>query len=81
MTEEKIKRINELARKQKSEGLTEEEKAEQFKLRREYIDAYKQSLIAQLENTYILEPDGTKRKVGRKNEAPLNWLRHLKGER
>ena len=72
MTEEKIKRINELARKQKSEGLTEEEKAEQFKLRREYIDAYKQSLISQLENTYILEPDGTKRKVGRKNEAPLN---------
>ena len=72
MTEEKIKRINELARKQKSEGLTEEEKAEQFKLRREYIDAYKQSLIAQLENTYILEPDGTKRKVGRKNEARLN---------
>ena len=72
MTEEKIKRINELARKQKAEGLTEEEKAEQFSLRREYIDAYKQSLIAQLENTYILEPNGTKRKVGRKNEAPLN---------
>ena len=72
MTEEKIKRINELARKQKSEGLTEGEKAEQHTLRREYIDAYKQSLIAQLENTYILEPDGTKRKVGRKNEAPLN---------
>ena len=72
MTDEKIKRINELARKQKAEGLTEEEKAEQFKLRREYIDAYKQSLIAQLENTYILEPDGTKIKVGRKNETPLN---------
>ena len=66
MTQEKINRINELARKQKSEGLTEEEKAEQYKLRREYIDAYKQSLISQLENTYILEPDGTKRKVGRK---------------
>ena len=72
MTQEKINRINELARKQKSEGLTEEEKAEQYKLRREYIDAYKQSLIAQLENTYILEPDGTKRKVGRKNEASDN---------
>ena len=72
MTEEKIKRINELARKQKAEGLTEEDKAEQFKLRREYIEAYKQSLISQLENTYIVEPDGTKRKVGRKNEAPLN---------
>lgn len=66
-------RINELARKQKAEGLTEEEKAEQLKLRGEYINAYKQSLIAQLENTYILEPDGTKRKVRRKDDAaPLN---------
>ena len=66
MTKEQIARINELARKQKVEGLTEEEKAEQLKLRGEYINAYKQSLIAQLENTYILEPDGTKRKVRRK---------------
>ena len=73
MTKEQIARINELARKQKAEGLTEEEKAEQLKLRGEYINAYKQSLIAQLENTYILEPDGTKRKVGRKDDAaPLN---------
>ncbi len=63
MTEGKIKRINELARKQKAEGLTDEEKAEQFKLRREYIDSFKQSLVAQLENTYIVEPDGTKKKV------------------
>ena len=46
---------------------TEEEKAEQQKLRREYIDAYKRSLISQLENTYILEPDGTKRKVTQKH--------------
>ena len=73
MTKEQIARINELARKQKGEGLTEEEKAEQLKLRGEYINAYKQSLIAQLENTYILEPDGTKRKVRRKDDAaPLN---------
>ena len=73
MTKEQIARINELARKQKAEGLTEEEKAEQLKLRGEYIKAYKQSLIAQLENTYILEPDGTKRKVRRKDDAaPLN---------
>lgn len=73
MTNEQIARINELARKQKAEGLTEEEKAEQLKLRGEYINAYKQSLIAQLENTYILEPDGTKRKVRRKDDAaPLN---------
>ena len=73
MTKEQIARINELARKQKAEGLTEEEKAEQLKLRGEYINAYKQSLIAQLENTYILEPDGAKRKVRRKDDAaPLN---------
>lgn len=73
MTKDQIARINELAKKQKAEGLTEEEKAEQLKLRGEYINAYKQSLIAQLENTYILEPDGTKRKVRRKDDAaPLN---------
>ncbi len=68
MTQEKIDRINALARKQKAEGLTEEEKKEQYILRREYIDSFKQSLIGQLENTYIVEPDGTKRKVGRKDE-------------
>ena len=59
MTQEKIDRINFLARKQKSEGLTEEEKQEQFVLRREYIDSFKNSLIAQLDYTYIVEPDGT----------------------
>lgn len=67
MTQEKIDRINFLARKQKSEGLTEEEKAEQAVLRREYIESYKKSLIGQLENTYILEPDGTKRKLSKKD--------------
>ncbi len=67
MTQEKIDRINSLARKQKSEGLTEEEKAEQAVLRREYIESYKKSLIGQLENTYILEPDGTKRKLSKKD--------------
>lgn len=66
MTQEKIDRINELARKQRAEGLNGEEKAEQYKLRREYIDSFKQSLVSQLENTYILEPDGTKRKVEKK---------------
>lgn len=72
MTKEKIDRINELARKQKSEGLTEEEKQEQYVLRREYIESFKQSLVAQLENTYIVEPDGTKRKVKRSDENTLN---------
>ena len=68
MTEEKINRINELARKQKSEGLTEEEKAEQYTLRREYIDSFKRSLIGQLENTYIVEADGSKKKVTKKTK-------------
>lgn len=72
MTQEKINRINELARKQKAEGLTEDEKKEQHTLRREYIDSFKRSLIGQLENTYIVEPDGTKRKVKAKDENPLN---------
>lgn len=63
MEQKKIDRINELARKQKSEGLTPEEKEEQAVLRREYIESYKRSLVAQLENMYIIEPDGTKKKV------------------
>ena len=68
MTQEKIDRINFLARKKKSEGLTEEELKEQAILRREYIDGFKASLVSQLENTYIVEPDGTKRKVTAKDE-------------
>ncbi len=68
MTQEKIDRINFLARKKKTEGLTEEELSEQAILRREYIDSFKASLVSQLENTYIVEPDGTKRKVKRTDE-------------
>lgn len=61
-----IARINELAKKAKTEGLTEEELVERDKLRRIYIDSVKASLIGQLENTYIVSPDGTKKKVGPK---------------
>ncbi len=61
-----IARINELAAKNKTVGLTEEELAERDKLRRIYIDSYKQNLVAQLENTYIVQPDGTKVKVKHK---------------
>ena len=63
---EVIARINELAAKNKTVGLTEEELAERDKLRRIYIDSYKASLIGQLENTYIVQPDGTKVKVKHK---------------
>ena len=64
MEQKKIDRINELARKAKTpEGLTPEELAERDVLRREYIDSYKRSLVAQLDNTYIQYPDGSKRKL------------------
>jgi len=63
---EVIARINELARKAKSQGLTPEELTERDHLRRIYIDSVKANLIGQLENTYILEPDGTKKKLEHK---------------
>ena len=67
MTQEKINRINELARKAKTpEGLTEEELKERDILRREYIDSFKASLVGQLENTYIVDEKGNKTKVQRK---------------
>ena len=64
--DEVIARINELAKKAKAEGLNEEELAERDKLRRIYIDSVKASLVGHLENTYIVQPDGTKKKVGPK---------------
>ena len=67
MEQKKIDRINELARKMKVEGLTEEEKAEQAVLRREYIDSFKRSLTGQLDNMYIVDEKGNKTKVERKN--------------
>ena len=60
---EVIARINELARKAKAEGLTEEETAERDKLRRIYIDSVVGNLKGQLEHTTIVYPDGTKKKV------------------
>lgn len=61
-----IARINELAKKAKTGTLTPEELAERDKLRRIYIDSVKASLTGQLDNTYIVYPDGTKKKVGPK---------------
>ena len=63
---EVITRINILAKKAKAEGLTPEETAERDKLRRIYIDSVKANLVGQLENTYIVGPDGTKKKLERK---------------
>ena len=63
---EVIARINALAKKAKEGPLTEEEQAERDNLRRIYIDSVKANLVGQLENTYILQPDGTKKKVTKK---------------
>ena len=64
MTKEKIARINELAKKSRTEaGLTEAEKAEQAALRREDIDEMKQSLRSQLDNADYIDDKGVRRPV------------------
>lgn len=64
---EVIARINELAAAAKIRELTAEETEERSKLRRIYIDSVKANLVGQLENTYIVYPDGTKKKVEHKD--------------
>lgn len=66
ITEEMITRINELARKSKSEGLNEAEKEEQQKLRKLYIESMKMNLRAQLDNIDVVEPDGNVVNLGEK---------------
>lgn len=66
MISDKIQRINELAKKAKAEGLSPEEIQERDALRREYINEFRQSLISQLDNTYIMDEQGNKTKLERK---------------
>lgn len=68
MEQSKIDRINFLAKKSRTEELSPEEKKEQATLRREYIDSFKRSLVGQLENTYIVDEKGNKKKVERKKK-------------
>lgn len=68
MTEEKIARINFLARKSRETGLEKEEKAEQEALRKEYVEHMKRSLRTQLENTRIVDENGNITKLKTKNE-------------
>lgn len=63
MEKEKVARINELARKQKAEGLTDEEKAEQKALRDEYIREFRISMGMMLDNTVIQYPDGSRKSL------------------
>ena len=83
MNEKDLARINELARKSKSVGLTPQEKAEQARLRREYIASVRMNLRSQLDQIDIQEKDGTivnlGEKYGHKNKALEK--KFLKGER
>lgn len=68
MTQEKIERINQLAKKSRTEqGLTPEEKQEQAALRKEYIESMKQSLKSQLDASVVVRPDGTSYKLTQKS--------------
>lgn len=69
MTNEQIERINELARKSKAEGLTPEEHKEQKELREAYIEGFRRSLKAQLDNTVVLNPDGTSYRLKQKEKG------------
>ncbi len=69
VTQAQIDRINALARKSKTpEGLTDEERDEQKMLRELYIASFRESLVANLENTYIIDEHGNKRKVQKRKQ-------------
>ena len=68
MEQSKIDRINVLARKSKTVGLTDAEKEEQKILRAEYVAAFKASLVGTLEHTTVIRPDGTSYKVKKKKK-------------
>lgn len=63
MEQSRIDRINALAKKAKAEGLTPEEEAERAQLRQEYVAAVRANLRAQLDNTWIVDEQGNKRKL------------------
>ena len=71
MERKKIERINELARKKKAGGLTEEESAEQTALRHEYLAEFRENMKAMLDNTVIQEPDGTRHALKQKDNPPV----------
>lgn len=68
MTDQKIARINELAKKKREQGLTEDEAAEQQQLRREYIQSVRRNLEAQLGTIVVQEEDGSRHKLEKKHE-------------
>ncbi len=73
MEKTRVERINELARKQKAEGLTPEELAEQKALREEYLRDFRAQFQSTLDHTVVQEPDGSR--------VPLNSFRRKKEEK
>ena len=67
MTDQKIARINELAKKKREQGLTDKEAAEQQELRREYIQSVRRNLEAQLGTIVVQEQDGSRHKLEKKH--------------
>lgn len=67
MDELMIKRINELSRKSKTIGLTEEEKSEQQELRKKYIEAFRSNLKSTLDSIVIVDADGNRRALRKDN--------------
>ncbi len=61
--DELIKRINELSRKSKTQGPTDAEKKEQAELRAKYIQAFRQGMMNTLDGVYIVDENGNKRKL------------------
>ena len=69
ITEADIKRINELYHKSKAEGLTVEEKAEQKKLRDNYVDAIRGNIRSQLENIKVVDENGNEVQLKRRKNV------------
>lgn len=69
LTENDIKRINELSHKSKAEGLTDEEKAEQKKLREDYVAAIKGNIRSQLENIKVVDENGNEVDIKRRKDV------------
>ena len=71
MDKVKIERINELARKKKTAGLTEEEIKEQAELLREYLAEYRENMKAMLDSMVIQEKDGTRHALKQRDNPPV----------
>lgn len=66
--EELLKKINALAGKSRTEGLTEEEKTEQARLRQEYLKLFRQGMENTLSSVYIMDENGNKKKVQKRRK-------------